>query len=273
MASQTPATTPLIVVTTADPAGSADPALTLRKSQLYAAAISRKGGNPVLVNASKSTDERDRLLAEMAGLLLTGGPDLDPALYGEAFAGAVDLDPARDSLELAAWREAQRRSVPVLGICRGLQAINVFSGGKLLQDVPSHAGTPYGHGPARSHFLEIEPASKLGRAIASAAPDGVAGGDEEDTLLELEVNTYHHQAVQHDSLAAGLRGVAWSDSEYGRLIEGLEGTDHQWLLAVQCHPERTESTPPEFDGLWADFVRAATSFAATAATAATATRS
>lgn len=268
MASQNAATAPLIVVTAADPARSSDPALTMRKSQLYAAAISRKGGNPVLVNASTSTDERDRLLAEMAGLLLTGGPDLDPALYGEAPAGAIELDPVRDDLELAAWREAERRSVPVLGICRGLQAINVFSGGKLLQDVPSHAGTPYGHGPAHSHFLEIEPASKLGRAIASAAPDGVAGGDEEDTLLELEVNTYHHQAVRHDSLAKGLRAVAWSDSEFGRLVEGLEGTDHQWLLAVQCHPERTESTPEEFDGLWADFVQAATSFATTAASAA-----
>jgi putative glutamine amidotransferase len=267
MAAHSAAAAPLIVVTVADPAGSTDTALTLRKSQLYADAIRRHGGDPVLVNAAAPIAERDRLLAEMAGLLLTGGPDVDPALYGEEPAGAADVDPARDRLELAAWRAAQRRSVPVLGICRGLQAINVFSGGKLLQDVPSHAGTPYGRGPAHTHFLEIEPESKLGRAISSAAPEGVAGGDPEDNLLELEVNTYHHQAVHHDALAAGLRAVAWSDSEWGRLVEGLEGSDDRWLVAVQCHPERTESTPLAFAGLWTDFVRAAARFAATEASA------
>jgi putative glutamine amidotransferase len=166
-------------------------------------------------------------------------------------------------MELAAWRAAQERSVPLLGICRGLQAINVFSGGKLLQDVPSHAGPPYGHGPAHTHYLEIEPRSKLGRAIAAASPDGVAGGDPEDSMLELEVNTYHHQAVRHDALAPGLRPVAWSDSEVGRLVEGLEGVGGRWLVGVQCHPERTESTPEEFAGLWVDFVQAAARFAET----------
>lgn len=210
------------------------------------------------------------MLSQMAGLLLTGGPDVDPALYGEEPAGASGMDPARDQLELEAWQASRRRSVPVLGICRGLQAINVFSGGKLLQDVPSHAGTPYGQGVARTHILEIAPHSKLGRAIASAAPDGVAGGDPEDEMLELEVNTYHHQAVNHDALAAGLRPVAWSGSEAGRLVEGLEGTDRRWLVAVQCHPERTESTPEEFDGLWTDFVQAAARFAATQVSATTA---
>jgi gamma-glutamyl-gamma-aminobutyrate hydrolase PuuD len=82
-------------------------------------------------------------------------------------------------------------------------------------------------------------------------------------MLELEVNTYHHQAVRHDALAAGLRPVAWSNSEAGRLVEGLEGLGSRWLVGVQCHPERTESTPEEFAGLWVDFVQAATRFAAT----------
>ena len=263
MASRRAATSPLIVVTGAYAAGSSDPALTLRKNQLYLDAIRDHGGDPVLVNSVTPAEERDRLLAQMAGLLLTGGPDVDPALYGEEPAGATGLDPARDQLEIAAWRAAQQRSVPLFGICRGLQAINVFSGGKLLQDVPSHAGTPYGHGQAHTHVLEIQPRSKLGRAIASAAPDGVAGADPDDTMLELEVNTYHHQAVGHAGVAAGLRAVAWSDSEAGRLVEGLEGVDRRWLVAVQCHPERTESTPEEFGGLWTDFVQAAARFAAT----------
>jgi putative glutamine amidotransferase len=269
MAARPATAAPLIVVTGAVPASSSDPVLTLRKIQLYADAIRLNGGNPVPIDVATPAAERDRLLAGMAGLLLAGGPDIDPALYGEEPAGAADVDPARDLLELTAWRAAERRAVPILGICRGLQAINVFSGGKLLQDVPSHAGTPYGHGPAHTHFLEIAPDSRLGRAIASAAPDGVAGADPEDDMLELEVNTYHHQAVRHDTLAAGLRAVAWSDSGAGRLVEGLEGQGGRWLVAVQCHPERTESTPEEFAGLWADFVRAAARFATTQAGATT----
>jgi putative glutamine amidotransferase len=193
----------------------------------------------------------------MAGLLLTGGPDLDPALYHETVAGAVDLDPARDALDQLAWTQAGRRSVPVFGICRGLQAINVFSGGSLLQDVPSHAGTPYGRGPAKTHDLEIDPNSRLARALAAGDSEGLAATDEDDDTPELVVNTYHHQAVTQARLGNGLEAVGWSSSEAGRLVEALESRDGHWVVAVQCHPERTESTPDEFEGVWAAFVRAA----------------
>jgi gamma-glutamyl-gamma-aminobutyrate hydrolase PuuD len=193
----------------------------------------------------------------MDGLLLSGGPDIDPALYGAKSQDAEAPDPARDQLDLAAWREADRRSVPVLGICRGLQAINVFSGGSLMQDVPGHAGTPYRQGEAKMHDLEIDPRSRLGRAVAEASPDGLAAGDETDGELELQVNTFHHQAVGRDQLAPKLRPVAWSWSEEGRLIEGLEGPSGRWLVGIQCHPERTESTPEELEGLFQDFVEAA----------------
>ena len=248
---------PLIVVTVANAAATRNPALTLRKSELYAAGITRHGGNAVLVDVSTPTAERDRLFGEMAGLLLTGGPDIDPALYHEVPAGAADVDPARDSLEQAAWQAAQRRAVPVLGICRGLQAINVFSGGGLLQDVPDHAGTPYGQGPAHTHDMEIDSDSRLGRAVAQGAPEGLAATDEDDVSIELTVNTYHHQAVDRARLAPGLRAVGWAASKSGRLVEGLESRDGRWLVAVQCHPERTESTPDEFEGLWEAFVHAA----------------
>ena len=253
---------PLIVITVADAATSTDPALTLRKSEMYAAGITRHGGNATLMDASTPTAERDRLFDEMAGLLLTGGPDIDPGLYREAAAGATDLDPARDALEQAAWRAAGRRAVPVLGICRGLQAINVFSGGSLLQDVPDHAGTPYGQGPALTHDMEIDPDSRLGRAVAAGAPEGLAATDEDDITIELTVNTYHHQAVDRTRLAPGLRAVGWAASKSGRLVEALESRDDRWLVAVQCHPERTESTPDEFEGLWESFVHAAREAAA-----------
>ena len=257
-----PANVPLVVVAVADPARSKDPALTARKNELYADGIRRHGGKPVFVSPATPAAERDRLLAEMAGLMLTGGADLDPALYHEPVAGATDLDPDRDAAELACWREAEHRSVPVFGICRGLQAINVFSGGSLVQDVPSHAGTPYGSGPAHVHNLEIDPNSRLARALGEGAPEGLAATDEDDATVELVVNTYHHQGVDHDGLAPGLRAVGWAASEDGRLVEALESRDERWVVAVQCHPERTESTPDEFEGLWEAFVRAAREAAA-----------
>jgi putative glutamine amidotransferase len=248
---------PLIAITAADPKLTDDPALTARKIELYVEAIRHHGGKPELLHVSTPAAGRERLLAAMDGLLLAGGPDVDPALYGEPVAETGAIDPARDELEMAALRAAEKRAIPVLGICRGMQVINVFAGGTLLRDVPSHAGTPYGHGEAETHDLDIEPASKLGRAIAAAAPEGMAAGDPSDPLLELQVNTFHHQAVDEDGLAPGLRPVAWAPSESGRLVEGLESRDGRWLVGVQCHPERLESTPEEFDGLWDDFVRAA----------------
>jgi len=248
---------PLIVLVVADAAHSKDPALTTRKNELYADGISRHGGDAVLVSAATPPAERDRHFGAMSGLVLTGGADLDPALYHEPIAGATDIDADRDGLEQLAWREAERRSVPVYGICRGFQAINVFSGGSLLQDVPSHAGTPYGAGPAKTHDLEIDPNSRLARALAAGAPEGLATTDEDDDTIELTVNTYHHQAVDQATLAASLRAVGWAASEKGRLVEALESRGDRWIVAVQCHPERTESTPDEFEGVWEAFVHAA----------------
>jgi putative glutamine amidotransferase len=247
---------PLIVITVADPATKADPALAARKNELYAEAIERHGGRPALLHTGIPAPERERLLAEMDGLLLSGGSDVDPALYGETPNGATDLDRPRDDMELEAWRVAGRREIPVLGICRGFQAINVFMGGGVIQDVPSHAGTPYGSGPAMTHELEIQPDSILARAIAEAAPDGFAGTEEADTMLELGVNSFHHQGVDASRLARGLRAVAWAHSEAGRLVEGFEAQGDRWIVGVQCHPERTDSTPEEFEGLWADFIQA-----------------
>jgi putative glutamine amidotransferase len=248
---------PLIVITVGDPALSGNPQLAERKTELYVDAVRRHDGRPAVMSTATPPEDVGRLLSSMAGLVLTGGADIGPDLFGEASTGAMDVDSARDTLEQHAWHESQLRCVPVLGICRGLQAINVFSGGSLLQDVPDHAGTPYGQGPAHTHDIEIDPDSRLGRAVAQGAPEGLAATDEDDLTIELTVNTYHHQAVDRARLAPGLRAVGWAASKSGRLVEGLESRDGRWLVAVQCHPERTESTPDEFEGLWEAFVHAA----------------
>jgi gamma-glutamyl-gamma-aminobutyrate hydrolase PuuD len=229
-----------------------DRELAARRIGLYLDAIRRHGGLPTALAARSSPSQQTAALASMDGLLLAGGGDIDPARYGQDNQGSIDIDADRDELEAGAWSAAEARGVPVLGICRGLQAMNVFSGGSLLQDVGGHAGPGWGTGPALTHPLRVVPGSRLARSLGD--PD------------RLEVNAYHHQGILAADLAPGLVAAAWADSPAGPLVEGLEAPGERFVVGVQCHPERVESTPPEFERLFAAFVAAA-------ATTASATRS
>jgi putative glutamine amidotransferase len=182
----------------------------------------------------------------MDGLLITGGADLDPGLYGEPPLGSNVPDAGRDALDGAAFSAATRRGVPVLGICRGLQAINVFSGGQLLQHIDEHESPPY---PAQAasatrHRLRLLPGTRLHRLL-----NGAKGVD---------VNSFHHQAVGVAGLAPGLRASGLAAQREGDLVEALEAEDNsRWVMAVQCHPERRETSPVELELLWQAFVEAA----------------
>lgn len=239
--------TPRIVVTTADPSRSTDADLARRKIGLYVAAIERHGGEAVVLDESSDEGARSAAFESMRGLLLTGGADLDPGRYGRAHQGAREVEAGRDALEVAAWEAAQRRALPVFGICRGFQAINVFTGGTLLQHVGGHDGPAYGSGPARSHAMRVAPGTRLARILF---PTNARGG-------VLRVNSYHHQAVRAADLARGLVASGWSASPAGEIVEGLEASDGRFLIGVQCHPERTESTPAAFERLFSVFVDAA----------------
>lgn len=233
---------PIIVVTVAVAAAQAEPAIAARKHVLYADSVARHGAEPIVLDATASAEERATAFAAMDGLLLSGGADLDLARFGHALAGSVDMEPDRDALEAGAWSAAMARSVPVLGLCRGLQAINVFCGGTLLQHVDGHAGAGWGHGPAATHPLQVVAGSRLDRSLASDRP--------------FVVNSYHHQGVRPEDLAPGLVASAWADSPAGPLVEGLEAADGRFVLGIQCHPERTESTPAAFERLFESFVAA-----------------
>jgi putative glutamine amidotransferase len=238
--------TPLIAITVADPSAQAEPAIAARKNDLYVEAIRRHGGEPVVLGARSSADERRAALDSMAGLLLTGGADIDPGRYGKPNQGSVSIEPARDELEAEAYAAAAARGVPILGICRGFQAINVFRGGTLLQHVDGHVGAGWGHGPAKEHALRLVPGSRLARILSPTNPRAGA----------TTVNSYHHQAIRSSDLAKGLVASAWAASPEGDLVEGFEAADGPFLLGVQCHPERTESTPDSFERLWRFFVDA-----------------
>ena len=238
---------PGIVITVAAPADGPAGAITRRKTELYVASLVRHGAVPIVLDETSTQAARASAFASMAALLLSGGADIDPGRYGRSARGALDLEPGRDALEAAAWAASQVRGVPVMGICRGFQAINVFSGGTLLQHVDGHPGASWGEGAARTHPLRVAPGTRLARILF---PTNAGGG-------VLRVNSYHHQAVRPSDLAPGLIANAWASSPAGDLIEGLEAADGRFIFGLQCHPERTDSTPPAFERLFSVFVDAA----------------
>lgn len=184
----------------------------------YVERITEAGGRPVLLPPVAGVET---VLERLDGLVLTGGPDLDPARYDAAPDPRTDPPrPARDAAELALGRAALDAGLPLLGICRGLQVLNVLLGGTLHQHVPDLVGHE-GHSPTPGRF--------------AAHPVRVAPGSHLAKILdrtELTVPTHHHQAV--DRLADGLTPLAWSDDG---LVEAAEHPASAFAVAVQWHPE------------------------------------
>ncbi len=236
---------PRIVVTLTVAAAQSEPDLAVRKNALYLDSVMRHGATAIPLDATSSAQQRGAAFAQMDGLLLSGGADLDPARYGRPNDGSRATEPDRDELEAAAWAVADARGIPVLGICRGLQAMNAFAGGVLLQDVGGHRGPAWGHGPALTHAIDLVP----GTATARILDPGASG-------IPLVVNSYHHQAVRPADLAPAFTATAFAHSPAGLIVEALEGAVGPWRMAVQCHAERTESTPRAFEALFAAFVDA-----------------
>ena len=186
----------------------------------YSDMVSRAGGLPVLL---PPLDGVAGVLPRLDGLVLSGGGDLDPALYGaEPHAEAGAPNPARDSAELELCRQALASGLPLLGICRGLQVINVALGGTLHQHLPDLVGND-SHSPEQTgygnHKVSVASGSQLAAVLGRS---------------EAAVPTHHHQAI--DRLGAGLVATAWTDDG---MIEAAELTEAgaQFMLAVQWHPE------------------------------------
>ena len=189
----------------------------------YAASVAAAGGLPVYVPL-----DVDPLpyLDHLDGVLLTGGADIEPGRYGQEPDGNGHYEPERDALELGLLAGAVAREVPVLGICRGLQLLNVHTGGTLSQDVPPHARYDVDPGQA-VHRVAFEPGTVLHRLYG--------GG--------VEVNSLHHQCV--DRLGSGLVVSARADDGTVEAVE-LPGAD---VLAVQWHPEMRPTAEPVFTWL------------------------
>jgi len=193
----------------------------------YRRAVEAAGAEPVEV--PPGTPE----LPPVDGLLLPGGWDVDPSYYGERKDEKVGpIDPELDETELRLFREARSREIPVLGICRGQQVINVAMGGSLVQHLEDH--DVRGHGRSHlAHTIEVDPTSELGQAAGEH---------------KIRVNSFHHQAVKN--LAPGLQQTARGEDG---TVEGVE-SDDGLIVAVQCHPEELTTDLPWARRLFERFV-------------------
>lgn len=173
----------------------------------------------------------DPVPADFDGLLVAGGPDVDPSRYGEASATpTLELNAERDTLDLALFSASQRRKAPVFGICRGMQILNVALGGTLWQDLPTQRDGGVGHEYDRGGYSNDHPAHPV-KTRAPGTDDSPVARALSETQGEL-LNSRHHQAVK--DLAPGLRPLAASPDD---LVEAFERPEGSYLAAVQWHPE------------------------------------
>ena len=222
-----------------EPGGRRDLALALA----YAGAVSTGGGAPLVVPPFTPESSIESILERVDGVLLSGGPDIDPCLYGQE--PHPELGPTAiglDRFELAFVRRALERDLPLLGICRGAELMNVARGGTLIQHLEGHRQDEEGRIPTQE--VRIEEGSRLAEVLGATT---------------VKVNTFHHQAV--DQLGGGVRPVAWADDG---VVEAIELAGLDFAIGVQWHAEGLIDEPHQC-ALFASFVGAAQRYRASAA--------
>lgn len=194
-------------------------------NKAYAKAIRHAGGVPIMPVGPEETFEFDKIHELMGALLLPGGEDVNPLIYNEKkspYTESIDYD--RDTIDFKLLDVAQKKGVPVLGICRGMQMINIYFGGSLFQDIKKEFSTLVEHNNQdthsrdyQAHSIRMDSSSKL------------------YSMLKVDnsrVNGLHHQGIHE--LGRGLVATAWADDG---LIEAIEKPDHPFFIGVQWHPE------------------------------------
>ena len=179
----------------------------------------------------------DPVPSEVDGVCLSGGGDIDSTRYGAVDVACADVDRERDALEIEVAKSAIERDLPVLGICRGFQILNVVRDGTLVQDVAGHRPEER-EGLVEHRDVTVRPGSRLARATGGAP---------------LTVNSRHHQAVTEETIGRGLVATAVVDD----LVEAFELTDRRWVVGVQWHPERTSEVSLEARRIFDAFVQEA----------------
>ena len=207
------------------------------KAIQYRRIVEKAGGSPIVIRPGSNQDP-DAILDGIQGLLLTGGEDIDPVYCNQSSRGATP-DRERDAFEIPLIKSALERDMPIFGICRGLEAINVVMGGALVRHVQGHRSSDKVE--SMFHDVYIAPGSRLG-AILSGGPI-------------LRVNSRHHQGVNQAKKASGLMASAYVLE--GDLIEAIEAPGYTWVIGVQWHPERQTENHPKNMNLFHSLVEAA----------------
>jgi len=192
---------------------------TIGQIRHYLDAVVDAGGIPLLIPTTDSTSLVSDYLDQIQGVLLPGSPtDVDPSRFGaKPHPKLGKLYPERDSTDFQLLQHAEDAKLPVLGICFGVQSLNVFRGGALVQDIPSEVSNPVVHDESK-HKVRIENGSLLSKLSG---------------VTDLEVNSYHHQCVERPG--KNLRVVATAPDG---VIEALEDVSGRFVVGVQWHPER-----------------------------------
>jgi putative glutamine amidotransferase len=212
----------------------------------YLSSVEQAGGRARVLEVSESPR---KVLGEIDGLLLTGGGDIDPVLYGDERHPTVeDAEPGRDEFEIDLARRAMAADLPLLAICRGSQVLNVAAGGTLVQDIPSAIASDVAHSivepkSAEAHAVHVTPGSRLELALGATV----------DSTHSCRVNSRHHQSVGRVG-----QGLVTSATAPDGVVEAIEkaGQDAEFCVGVQWHPENFWPSG-EFAPLFETFVSAA----------------
>jgi putative glutamine amidotransferase len=214
-------------------------------SRTYVRAVQMGGGAPVVIPPYLEEAELRAIFEHIDGMVLSGGGDIMPAFFGEEDSGLLwFVDERQDQAELALARWALAESLPLLAICRGIQVLNVATGGTLIQDISTQARDALTHSTVAGRPMNV-----IGHTV------DVAAGTQLAALVgagELDVNSAHHQAVK----AVGEGLIVTARAPDG-IIESLEAPDHPFCLGVQWHPEAMAEGHPEMRRLFEGLTEAA----------------
>lgn len=211
-------------------------------NEAYVQQIITAGAIPILI-PYMDPEKLKVVVEQIDGLLIPGGNDIDARLFGEEpQPGLGSIDPIWDMLDMTVIRFALSRNLPILGICRGCQILNVTCGGSLIQDIATQVTNPIKHQQLApkwhgTHDISIASGSKLASVLG---------------VTEIAVNSFHHQAIAR--IASGFIASAYASDG---IIEGIESTQHNCVLGVQWHPELMTSHEPIFTQLFTHLVQSA----------------
>lgn len=201
------------------------------------------GAIPYIIPVTKDLETLTQILDTIDGLLLSGGVDIDPKYYGEENTGkSVEISSAMDESEQILIKLAMEADLPILGICRGMQSLNVFCGGTLIQDIPSERGVSVVHRLDKPetafHNITVEKDSPLSETIGFGTH---------------RINSYHHQAVK--KLSPEFSACAFAEDG---IVEAIYHKNKKFILGVQWHPERDYHTTPDSKKILDKFISVCT---------------